>query len=65
MDSAYDTPVIRAQSGEHWHVAIIDHNPRGGEKIEFASHEAERFKERTTVERAITSTDRWFDTAMT
>lgn len=52
MDSAYDAPIIRAQSAEHRHVAIIDHNSRGGEKIEFAPHEAERFKERTTVERA-------------
>ena len=52
MDSAYDAPIIRAQSAEHGHVAIIDHNPRGGEKIEFAPHEAQRFKERTTVERA-------------
>lgn len=52
LDAAYDAPIIRVQSAEHGHVALIDHHPRGGEKIEFAPHEAERFKERTTVERA-------------
>lgn len=32
-------------------VPLIDHNPRGGQKIDFAPHEAERFKARTLVER--------------
>jgi hypothetical protein len=34
------------------HVPRIDHNPRKGEKIEFAPHEAQRYKTRTQVERA-------------
>lgn len=33
------------------HVPLIDHNPRGGEKIEFAPHEALRYHERTVAER--------------
>ena len=31
--------------------AIIDHNPRRGEKIEFSPAEARRYNERTAVER--------------
>ena len=33
------------------HVAIIDHNARRGEKIEFSPAEARRHNERTAVER--------------
>lgn len=33
------------------HVALIDHNPRRGEKIEFSPAQALRYNERTTVER--------------
>lgn len=33
------------------HVPLIDHNPRGGEKIEFDPAEAVRYNERTVVER--------------
>lgn len=32
-------------------VPLIDHNPRNGQKIEFAPHQALRFKQRSTVER--------------
>ena len=52
MDAAYCSPIIRAHSQSLDHVPLIDHNPRGGEKIKFAPHEAQRFKERSTVERA-------------
>jgi hypothetical protein len=32
-------------------VPLIDHNPRRGEKIPFAPHEAQRFKTRSAAER--------------
>jgi hypothetical protein len=32
-------------------VPLIDHNPRKGEKREFAAHEAQRFKTRSGAER--------------
>jgi hypothetical protein len=51
MDSAYCSPLIRAHSRSLGHVPLIDHNPRKGEKIEFAPHEAKRFNIRTQVER--------------
>jgi len=51
-DAAYCSPLLRQFSRELDHVPLIDHNPRSGEKIAFAPHEAERFKERSTVERA-------------
>src|SRR5712691_1245362 len=52
MDAAYDAPIIKAQSRALGHVPLIDwHTRRGGEKQEFAPHERQRFKERTTVER--------------
>ena len=52
MDAAYDSPIIKAQSRSLGHVPLIDwHTRRGGEKQEFAPHEGQRFKERTTVER--------------
>ena len=51
MDAAYCSPIIRAHSAQMGHVPLIDHNPRGGEKIPFAPHQAQRFKERSTVER--------------
>ncbi len=52
MDAAYCSPIIRQHSASLGHVPLIDHNPRGGEKIEFAPHEAQRYKERSTAERA-------------
>lgn len=51
MDAAYCSPIIRAHSERLGHVPLIDHNPRGGEKIHFAPHQAQRFKQRSTVER--------------
>lgn len=51
MDAAYCSPIIRAHSQSLEHVPLIDHNPRKGEKIDFAPHEARRFRERSTVER--------------
>lgn len=52
MDSAYDVPLIREKSIALGHVPIIDgHTRRGGEKPQFAPHEAQRYKERTTIER--------------
>lgn len=51
MDAAYCSPIIRAHSRSLGHVPLIDHNPRSGDKIEFAPHEARRFQERSTVER--------------
>lgn len=52
MDSAYDVPLIREKIIALGHVPIIDgHTRRGGEKPPFAPHEAQRYKERTTVER--------------
>jgi hypothetical protein len=52
MDSAYDVPSIREKSIALGHVPLIDgHTRRGGEKPEFAPHEAQRYKERTTIER--------------
>ncbi len=51
MDAAYDTQIIREHSRSLGHQAIIDYNNRGVEKRELAPHEAQRFKERTSVER--------------
>jgi hypothetical protein len=52
MDSAYDAGPIRAYSAKLGHVALIDFNRRGGgERREFSPCEAERFHERTAVER--------------
>jgi hypothetical protein len=51
-DCAYCDAVIRQFSRDLGHVPLIDHNPRKGEKIEFAPHEAQRYKTRTQVERA-------------
>jgi hypothetical protein len=50
-DAAYCSPLIRAHSESLGHVPLIDHNPRGGEKIQFAPHQARRYRERSTVER--------------
>jgi hypothetical protein len=33
------------------HVPLIDHNPRGGEKIEFEPPDAVRYNERSVAER--------------
>lgn len=51
MDAAYCSEILREHSRSLGHVPLIDHNPRRGEKKEFAPHEAERYKERTQAER--------------
>ena len=52
MDAAYDAKRINQTSQQFGHVAIIDKNGRGKEVTPMAPHEAERYKERSTVERA-------------
>jgi len=52
MDAAYCSGVLREHSRSLGHVPLIDHNPRRGEKIEFAPCEAQRYKERTGAGRA-------------
>jgi len=52
MDSAYDAQIIKDHSRRLGHVPLIDsHTRRGAQKQQFAPHEAQRFKERTTIER--------------
>lgn len=54
MDAAYDSQAIRDHSESLGHRPIIDYNNGNGrQKREFAPHEAQRFKERTAVERVI------------
>lgn len=55
MDAAYDAPEIKAFSEGLGHVAIIDHNPRGGEKQPMAPHRAVRYRERSTAERVMSN----------
>src|ERR1035437_157788 len=50
-DAAYCSPILRDASRNLGHVPLIDHNPRRGEKIPFAPHEAQRFKIRSGAER--------------
>lgn len=50
-DAAYDAKAIREMSARLGHVAIIDHNPRKGEKRQFAPAEAVRYRERSAAER--------------
>lgn len=52
MDAAYCSTELRDHSRSLGHVPLIDHNPRGGEKIEFAPAEAIRYNERTAAERS-------------
>ena len=51
MDSAYDAPGIRQVSATLGHVALIDQNPRRGEKVEFPPAEAIHYRERGNAER--------------
>jgi len=51
MDAAYCSTELRAHCKDLGHVPLIDHNPRGGEKIEFDPAEAMRYNERTVAER--------------
>jgi len=50
-DAAYDAKPIRAMSARLEHVALIDHNPRRGEKREFNPAEAVRYNQRSSSER--------------
>ena len=50
-DAAYCSPWRSAASRALGHVPLIDHNPRRGEKIDFAPHEALRYKARSSAER--------------
>lgn len=50
-DAAYCSPILREASRALGHVPLIDHNPRRGQKIPFAPHEAQRFKARSQAER--------------
>jgi hypothetical protein len=50
-DAAYDAKEIRERSARLGHVALIDPNPRRGEKRPFAPAEAIRYRERSTAER--------------
>jgi len=52
MDAAYCSTELRDHSRSLGHVPLIDHNPRKGEKIEFAPAEAIRYNERTAAERS-------------
>lgn len=52
MDAAYCSAELRDHSRRLGHVPLIDHNPRRGEKIEFAPAEASRYHERTVAERS-------------
>jgi hypothetical protein len=52
MDAAYCSVALREHSRSLGHVPLIDHNPRKGEKIEFAPAEAVRYHERTVAERS-------------
>lgn len=51
MDAAYCSTVIREEIQDAGRVPLIDHNPRKGQKQEFAPHEAQRYKTRTGAER--------------
>jgi len=52
MDAAYCSTDLRDPCRSLGHVPLIDHNPRRGEKIEFAPAEAIRYNERTVAERS-------------
>jgi len=51
MDAAYCSAELREHCKDLGHVPLIDHNPRGGEKLEFDPAEAVRYNERTVAER--------------
>jgi hypothetical protein len=50
-DAAYDAKEIRQMSERLGHVAITDHNPRRGEKRQFAPAQAIRYHQRSSAER--------------
>ena len=51
MDAAYCSIVIREDIQAAGRVPLIDHNPRNGKKREFAAHEAQRYKTRSSAQR--------------
>jgi len=51
MDAAYCSTELREHCKDLGHVPLIDHNPRGGKKLEFDPAEAVRYNERTVAER--------------
>lgn len=51
MDAAYDSVIITEQTARHGKIAVIDSNPRRGEKVEFDPPKKQRFKARTEAER--------------
>ena len=52
MDAAYDAKLITEMSKQLGHVPIIDRNGRGHNIVPMAPHEAARYKERSSAERA-------------
>jgi hypothetical protein len=52
MDAAYDAKRIEETSRKFGHVPITDKNGRGQEVVPMAPHEAERYKIRSSAERA-------------
>jgi hypothetical protein len=52
MDAAYDAKRIEEVSRSYGHVPIIDKNSRGKEVLPMAPHEVERYKIRSSAERA-------------
>ena len=52
MDAAYDAKRIAQISREFGHVMITEKNGRGKEVIPMAPHETERYKMRSSAERA-------------
>ena len=51
MNAAYDSSIIREQTEKFGKIAVIDSNPRRGEKIEFDPPKKARYKGRTEAER--------------
>jgi hypothetical protein len=51
MDAAYDAGAIRTCSEKLGHIAIIDTNPRGGEKMPMEPAQTRRYNERSASER--------------
>lgn len=52
MDAGYDAEIIREHSRSLGHVPLVDFNHRhGSDTREFAPHEKQRYKERSTAER--------------
>ena len=47
----YCSAELRAHCKDLGHIPLIDHDPRGGEKLEFDPAQAVRYHERTVAER--------------